>query len=114
MPLNPGNDKITFIHQSYNGTPDRYGVNGPVETATLVPGCSLQPLSGKEDITNSAFAMATSNCIAPANATTQAMALGDYIKDSAGTRYRILSSNPYKDWRGRLTHITFTVKYEEG
>ena len=114
MPLNPGNDTITFIHQSWSGTPDRYGVTGPVETQTVVLGCALQPLGGKDKITNTTYAEATSNCIAPANATTLGMKLDDFIRDAAGLRYRILSSNPYRDNWGRAHHVTFLVKFEEG
>jgi len=114
MPLNPGNERITFIHQAWTGVPDRYGVTGPVETETLVNGCSMQPLGGKENISNTTYADATAHCIAPANATTLSMVLSDYIKDAAGLRYRIISANSYKDWMGRTHHITFMVKYEEG
>ena len=114
MPLNPGNDTITFLHQSWmSGPVDRYGVAG-TQTSTVVTGCALQPLSEKDKIENTAYAEATSKCIAQANAATLAVVPDDFIVDAAGLKYRVMGIRPYRDNWGRTDHISFIVKYEEG
>lgn len=114
MPLNPGNDSVIFIKQAWNGTPDRYGVTGPVGTQFPVSGCSMQPAGAKEHLGDTLFAEATDHCIAPSNAVTLAAQQGDIIQGATGNQYRILGVNTYRDGWGRNSHITFVCKWEEG
>lgn len=114
MPLNPGNDTITFIQLRRTGQPDRYGVIQPTETTSVVRGCSLQPMSEKDQITNTTFSEATDKCLTPATDFVQAIEPQDFLADKDGVRYRIIGIRPYRDSWGRLDHITFLCKHEEG
>ena len=114
MPLNPGNDTVVFISQSWTGAPDRYGVTGPVSARTTVVGCAMQPAGGKEHLGDTLFTEATDHCVAPSNAVTLAANQGDIIQDINGDQYRILDIRVYRDSWGRPNHVTFVCKWEEG
>lgn len=114
MPLNPGNDTITFVHKEASGTVDQYGVPALVETSSAVTGCALQPTSEKDNITNTTYAEATNKCLTPATTFTLAIVPDDYLTDAAGLKYRIIGVRPYRDGWGRTDHITFICKWETG
>lgn len=115
MPLNPGNESITFVHvTTMVGTPVRYGVIPPIETTQVVLGCTLQPVSEKDKIADTTYSEATNVCITPTTSFTLAIVADDYLTDVAGAQYRIIGCRQYRDGQGRTDHITFLCKYEVG
>lgn len=114
MPLNPGNDTITFIHQSLTGTPDKYGVIAPTQTTSVVGGCALQPISERDKISDTTYSEATDHCITPVTSFVLTILADDFLQDAAGVKYRILGVRPYRDFWGRNDHVTFVCKYEVG
>lgn len=59
-----GNDTVTVLKRSY-GTQDRLGVRALISTPTVVGGCSLQPNSADEVISDTDFAVAMWILFAP-------------------------------------------------
>lgn len=113
MPLNPGNDTVVFISRAWNGTPDRLGVTGPVETTNTVNGCFMQPVSVSDHIDDTQYSAATWKCISPVNTVTQAVKAEDALQYQ-GVSYRILGFKAYQDFWGRPDHITFMCREEKG
>lgn len=113
MPLNPGNDTVTFDGKAYTGTPNQYGVNAIVHTVNNQGGCAMQPISGSDKINDTTYSEATWKCISPATPITQAIQAEDTLQ-FLGVTYRILFVKPYRDNWSRLDHITFMCKEENG
>lgn len=115
MPLNPGNETITFVHvETMNGTPARYGVIPPLETSSVVRGCTIQPVSQKDRIADTVYSETTNVCITPTTDFTLSIVADDYLRDANGVKYRIIGPRPYRDGQARTDHITFLCKYEVG
>lgn len=117
MPLNPGNDTITFQHSTLTpttGNTDKYGIVKPDFTTSVVNGCALQPVSQKDDVGATTHSEATHVCLSPATTFTMAMVPDDYLFDAAGVKYRIVGTRHYRDDWGRTDHITFLCEYEVG
>lgn len=57
LPTSLGNDEITVLKRSLNGV-DRLGVQQLISTPTDLPGCSLQPNSGDEVISDTDLTIA--------------------------------------------------------
>lgn len=113
MPLNPGNNTVTFALVSWNGTPDRLGVTGPVSTPYEQPGVSMQPISGGDKPADTQYSEATWKCIALANPVTSQAKAEDFIWFN-GVQYRIIFVKTYYDDWGRVDHITFMCKEQDG
>ncbi len=65
LPANDlGNDTVTVLKRS-PGTTDRLGVAHPISTPTVVNGCSLQPNSADEVISDTDFTLAMWILFAP-------------------------------------------------
>ena len=113
MPLNPGNDSVVFVKQSWTGAPDRLGVTGPVSTYNTVVGCAMQPISVRDHITDTLYSEATWKCISPTTTVTKAAKAEDMLQFK-GDNYRVLGVKPYEDAWGRLDHITLMCREEAG
>lgn len=113
MPLNPGNNTVTFY---YPGVPeDRLHKVTPIApSSTVVAGCLMQPVAESDHVTDTAYSAATDKCIAPANATTQLVEPEWFIQFN-GLSYRVIGYRWFYDspW-GRLDHITFMCVQEQG
>lgn len=113
MPLNPGNNTVTFENPGVIA--DRLHKVAPVDPSSdVVVGCLMQPVSESDKVTDTAYSAATDKCIAPVNDTTQACRAEWFIQFN-GDNYRVLGVRPFYDslW-GRLDHITFMCKNEGG
>jgi hypothetical protein len=113
MPLNPGNDTVTFHLTSWTGPADRLGITGPVKASQDQTGCFMQPVSVSDHINDTQYSAATWKCISPASTLTQQVKAEDSLTFE-GVNYRILGSKSYKDFWGRLDHITFMCREENG
>lgn len=113
MPLNPGNNTVTFYFPGI--VEDRLHHVSPVtSSSTVVNGCLMQPVSEADKITDTAYSDATDKCIAPVNDTTNLCAPEWFIQFN-GQNFRVLGVRPFYDspW-GRLDHYTFMCKEEQG
>lgn len=113
MPLLPGNDTVVFDLQTYDGTPGKYNVVGPVSHTHTVVGCFVQPISVSDNLTDTTYSDATTKCIAPSNDVTLAAQSEDKILFQ-GLTYRIVGTKAYRDFWGRNVHVTFICKEQEG
>ena len=113
MPQYPGNNTVNFITVTYDAAPDRLGVTGPRETSNSQVGCAMQPISGKDQITDTMYSEATWKCISPATSVTVPVEAEDFVQFN-GDKYRVLMVKPFYDRWARLTHITFYCKEENG
>lgn len=109
--MNPGGDTVTFVVKS-PGTRDDYGVMRPVETSTPVPGCNFQPAMVSDKVSDTEFAEATHKCISPCtgpNTAANAAVLAVQAEDTltfGGVDHRVVGKRVYRDWYGRLDHVT--------
>jgi hypothetical protein len=113
MPLNPGNNTVTFHNPGV--VADRlHHVTSEPPSSTVVTGCLMQPVSEADKVSDTAYSEATDKCIAPVNATTVA-AVAEWFIEFNGDSFRIMGLRPFYDspW-GRLDHITFMCKNEGG
>lgn len=67
-----GRQTVTFVHRS-DGPPDNLGVPTVVETETTVPGCSVQPVSTTEEISDVDQVITRWRLFAPAGVTLTAI-----------------------------------------
>lgn len=114
MPLNPGNDTITFTHVTTTGTPDRWGVIPPTNTSVTVRGCSLQSISDKDNIGNTTYSESTNKCITQFTAFTSTIVADDYLHEANGKTYRVTGIRTGRDAWARNDHISIMCKYESG
>jgi hypothetical protein len=79
-PLPPmGNDTVTVLKRTY-GAEDRLGVAALISTPTTVGGCSLQPNSASEVISDTDFTVAMWILFTPPEAIFQGMTSMDAIQ----------------------------------
>jgi hypothetical protein len=109
--VNPGFDTVTFVSVT-NGEPDRLGVLTPVETSTSVMGCSFQPLSVKDQVSNTEYAEATHKNIAPPVAAAVACKAEDR-QIFNGENFRVIGVKTYFEL-GSVHHVDVIVKFEVG
>jgi len=116
--VNPGNDTITVLYENrVSGTKDRYGNILNITTASM-PGCNLQPVKGGDRISDTEYADATDRCICPVSDAALAIRAEDRIQYTPVggdlMTYRVLDIKRYRDWWGRLDHLTLVCRWEEG
>lgn len=113
MPMNPGNNAVTF---NYPGVPnDRLHKQTAVSPSSFSqPGCLMEPVTESDKVSDTAFSEATDKCICPANSSTGTVQAEWFIQFNSDN-YRVLGVRPFYDspW-GRLDHYTFMAKYESG
>jgi hypothetical protein len=116
MPLNPGNQTLTF------NPPGQFSVDrlhtvpasSGLSSFTLTLCCNLQGMTVKDRIEDTAYAEATDKAFTPYNANTSAVTAEWYIQDAAGAKYRILGTHNTPDQWGRFYQCQFIVKKETG
>lgn len=79
LPTLLGNDTVTVLKRSF-GTRDRLGVVSLLSTPTVVSGCSLQPNSADEVISDTDFDLAMWILYAPVLPIFQSLAAADAIQ----------------------------------
>lgn len=115
MPLNPGNQTLTF------NPPDAFVVDRlhtvPASSG-LSPftqvGCNLQPVTVKDKIDNTTYSDATDKAFTPYNTSIGVVDAEWYLQDSNGDNYRILGAHNVADGRGRIYQGMFICKKESG
>ena len=116
--MNPGNDTITILYKNrLTGDPDPFG-NRLTVTSETVSGCALQPVKEGDKINETEYANATDRCICPASSAVLAINPEDQIQytpiGADVMTYRVLGIKRYRDWWGRLDHLTLLCRWEEG
>jgi hypothetical protein len=108
--IRPGSDTVTF--KKPGQVQDAlHRVTAVAPSQADVTGCSFQPLSVKDDISNTAFSSATHRCIAPTNATTLACKAEDELIYN-GQTYRVRGTKKFGDRQARIHHVTVYVEEE--
>lgn len=110
MPQNPANDTVTFVYPGVQA--DRlHKVVTDAPTSFVQHGCSMQPISVRDKIDNTAYSEATDRCFALTNANTLTVAAEWFIQFN-GLNYRVLGTEPYRDFWGNPAYIAFICKAE--
>lgn len=117
MPLNPGNDTVTFHYPGV--VQDRlHNITALAPADTVQGGCSVQPVSVHDKISDTAYSSATDICLAPSNAFTQTVKAEWFIyfipTGTTQLTYRVLGTKPWRDLTGAPDHITFVCRQEMG
>lgn len=102
--MNPGSDTVTFISQG-GSSRDSMGNRITVETPTVVRGCFFQPLRLEDKVSDTQFASSTHRCISPAKSAVLAINPEDRLT-YGGVSYRVIGKKVFKDWSGRIDHVT--------
>lgn len=105
-----GRETITVVHRT-NGPPDPLGVPTRVESLRPVSGCSVQPLSTDEELSNVDRVTTRWRLIAPANT---ALSVTDAVV-SQGLLYEI-DGDPqlWTDIRGQPHHLECLLRRATG
>ena len=112
MPLNPGNDTVTFNFPGVVN--DRLHKVVGVSASTFdQSGCFVQPISVNDKVSDTEYSEATDRCLAPYTDDTQTVK-AEWFAVFGGRSYRILGAKPHRDNFGRGLHITFVLKVEDG
>lgn len=117
MPLYPGNDTVTFVNPAI--VADRlHHVSAAGQASAVVIGCSMQPVSVADRISDTSYSESTDKCIAPANATSEACRAEWQLvftpPGAAQQTFRVLGVKPFRDVWGRTDHVTIMCKSESG
>lgn len=104
--MNPGNDTITFSVRGATASRNADGIAHFNPTVTDVSGCFLQDTSLSDRIEDTEMATSTHKCISPGVAAVVAVEAEDTLTDVDGVKYRVSGKRTYRDWNGRLDHIT--------
>lgn len=114
MPLNPGNQPLTF-NPPGNFAVDQYHTVPASTTGTTFTqvGCSVQTTTVKDKVSNTAYAEATHRIFTPYNANTASAEAEWHIVDGSVT-YRILGRECNPDGWGRYYFCEFVCKEEHG
>lgn len=96
------------------GVKDRKGI--PTTTyidQPPIPGCSVQPVQVKEDVTNIDYTLGKFNVFMPPAASALACKATDHITDPFGTVYRVIGA---KTWfrNGQPHHVTAVAEIPNG
>lgn len=111
--MNPGWDTVTFVSVT-PASPGRLGVDATSETtvSNSVPGCSFQPLSVKDQISNTEYAEATHRCISPPTTVVLACKAEDELVFN-GQSGRVMGVKTFWE-HGRVHHVDVICKIEQG
>lgn len=107
-----GRDTVTF-RTFAPGTRNSKGVAVKVPTNTTVTGCSMQPVSMAENVSNTDVATEVWHCIAPPKTLTLGLDATGEI-DFKGKTYQVTGVKPYGDIGGRVDHLTVACKRQVG
>lgn len=107
------NDTVSFTTVRETGAKDKYNVAAPVEVTNSYSGCSMQPISVNDKLSNTAYSEATNKCYAPINDFLLSMKSEDLIT-FMGIEYRVKGIQIYTDTDAGLDHIRFIIKSERG
>ena len=116
MPLNPGNQTLIFnppsrfVKDQYHTVPASTGLS----SFTMLKNSSIQPITVKDKVDDTAYSEATDKVFTPYNTNTAAVEAEWYIVDSNGDQYRVLGNKNVPDHWGRFYQCEFIVKQEEG
>lgn len=117
MPLNPGNQTITFnppgnfVVDKYHTVPASTGLSSFSQ-----PGSNVQSTTVKDKVSNTAYAEATHRVFTPYNTSTSAVT-GEWrivVPNRPGFSYRILGIELIPDTWGRYYFCEFVCKEEQG
>jgi hypothetical protein len=115
MPLNPGNQTLTFNPPGQFSVDRLHTVPASSGLSSFVqPGCNLQSMTVKDRVENTAYSEATDRLFTPYNASTGAVTPEWYAVDSAGAKYRVLGTHNVGDQWGRFYQCQFVLKKEAG
>jgi len=114
VPLNPGNQTLTFnppgnfVVDQYHKVPASSGV-----TSFPQIGCSVQTATVKDKVSNTAYAEATHRVFTPYNTNTAAVEAEWHVVNGPST-YRVLGIEANPDAWGRYYFCEFICKEEQG
>lgn len=110
----PGQDTVTFVSiDRTTGTKSELGIPAPAETPQAQTGCSFQPVTVQDKITDTMFSEATHKCISPTSAITLACEAEDRLEFN-GTKHRVIGTKVFRDRRQRVNHITVVCREQDG
>lgn len=112
--MNPGNDPITFKVRGPVAGRNADGIATYTPTVTVVKGCFLQDSTIHDKVTDTEFAESTHRCISPPQAAVVAVQPEDTLTDRDGINYRVQGKRVYRDWHGKLDHITVFCVQQDG
>ena len=114
MPLNPGNQSVTFnppgrfVVDQYHKVPASTGLASFVQT-----GANVQTVTMKDKVDNTAYAEATHKVFTPYNGNTAAVEAEWYVA-FGGKSYRVIGDHLAMDGWGRIFQCEFICKEEQG
>lgn len=116
MPLNPGNQTITFnppgnfVVDKYHKVPASTGLSSFSQ-----PGTNIQAVTVKDKVANTAYAEATHRVYTPYNTNTSGVtAEWRIVPQGKSVSYRILGIELIPDGWGRYFFCEFVCKEEQG
>ena len=114
MPLNPGNQPLTF-NPPGNFVVDQYHkVPASTTGSTFTQiGCSVQTVTVKDKVSNTAYAEATHRVFTPYNTNTAAVG-AEWRAVNGSVSYRVLGIELVPDGWGRYYFCEFICKEEQG
>lgn len=114
MPLNPGNLTLTFNPPNAFGVDRLHTVPSSTGlTSFTQSGSTLQSITVKDKVDNTAYAEATDKAYTPFNTSTDTVDAEWYIA-YGGSNYRVIGVEKMPDSQGRIFHCLFVVKKETG
>lgn len=113
MPLNPGNQTVTFNPPGRFVVDRLHTVPASSGLSPFIQGGSMIQIAGVKDaVDNTAYAEATNKIYTPYNANTSSVCAEWYIAHS-GANYRILGCHFEPDAYGRVFQCEFICKEED-
>jgi hypothetical protein len=118
--VNPGNDTVTF---KVRGTVVARNADGIAQYSSItqdVTGCFLQDAAMSDKVGDTEFAESTHHCISPTNAAKpleMAAVVAVNPEDTLvfnGVDFRVIGKKVYRDWNGKLDHITVYCQEQNG
>lgn len=126
-----GAQSVTLLSAT-DGTLDRKGIPATVYTPTVIFGCSIQPISVKEDVTNIDYFIGKYNIFLPpvaaavackttdyilgwaSNVTDSGLALSDYVDGATIGVYRVIGPKVWTGFDGLPDHVTALSEIPSG
>lgn len=107
-----GADTVTFVKDTPSAQVDRQGNPIMDEDLTDLPHCWVQPMSVKDQVSDTIYSSATHRVIAPPAGAALACKAEDFIVWQ-GTRMRVVGVKVHRN-RGMVDHVTVIAKEEHG
>lgn len=101
---NPGRDSVVFVSIGLTDTKTDRGNRTKAEAPTTQAGCSMQPWSVSDKVSDTVYAQATNKCICPVSDVTLACKPEDRLEFNSH-KYRVIGTELWIR-RGVKHHVT--------